>query len=323
MLILLSRLFIALAISVSFSCYSIESPLDTAKFKPVWDHFVRSKEFNAQKAHPPHEFSLLEDFSDQQSIRYRPYIRAMDRYEDCRPYVENRITLLDGTEISASYVQLPELKKETHHFIASQAPSKNNIQFFWQMILEKNLDQIVMVTELVEVKNPSRELAYPYWPQKINEKMILENGLEITLLDERELLSDLKEKIQIRKFKLHSQDQDKFVTHYWYRNWIDNTAPAQPQTLLTLINTVEKDKNVLQSDSPILVHCSAGVGRTGVFITLYHLMQRAKNNDQGINLMDLVAYLRWQRPYLVGVLPQYQYCHQMNAYFQQLAKKLE
>lgn len=291
-----------------------------SNFIQEWSCFIKSKVIDytqmGTEIHQEYEFSLLEEFSDQQEVRYRPYIQTIDRYASCRPYYENRITLLDGTEMSASLINLTHLKRESHNFIATQAPFRHNVSLFWQMVLENHVEQIVMVTELFESENPSRELAYPYWPQRENEKIILENGLEITLIEEKELLSELKEKIQIRKLNLHHRGKDRGVTHYWYREWVDNTAPTECETILTLIKVVEEEKNSSKRASPILVHCSAGIGRTGVFITLYHLKQRIKYEKQKINLFDFVAYLRWQRPYLVGVLSQYKFCYQINATLQ-------
>ena len=269
-----------------------------------WENFIQSKTIDptqiGEETHHHYEFSLLEEFSDQQFSRYRPYAETMDRYINCRPYLENHVILSDGTMMSASVIQLARLEKNYHDFIASQAPFKHHNAAFWQMIVEQNIEQIVMLTELVEIENPSRELACSYWPETMHEKLVLENGLEVTLIEESELLSELEEYIQVRKFHLHQEGKDKLVTHYWYRYWMDMRAPRHSQTLLTLIQAVETEKNSSSSDSPILVHCSAGVGRTGVFITIYHFMQRAKYKDEKINLFDFIAYLRCQRPYLVA-----------------------
>jgi protein tyrosine phosphatase len=315
MLLSLCRLVIIL--SISSSCAASENISELTIFTQKWSDFMVSEEMSKKmngnpmdaEAHQDYEFFLLDEFSDQQANRYRPYIESIDRYKECRPYLENRITLLDGTEMSASFIQIPGY----HHFIATQAPFKSNRHLFWQMILENQIDQVVMVTELSEENHPtSVELAYPYWPEKIDETLILENGLTVTLIEESDLLSELEEYIQIRKFNLHHQETDRIVTHYWYRNWIDGAAPNQSQTILTLIHKVEEDKNLLGSNSPILVHCSAGIGRTGVFLTLYHLMQRKKYNHQKIDLFNFIAYLRWQRPYLVASPSQYKFCHEVH-----------
>lgn len=306
--------------SLSFwSCHASENLLDFENFMQEWNQFIQSKSIDhhqiGTEAYREVEFSLLDEFSRQQVVRHRPYLSTIDRYNNCRPYVENKISLLDGTEMSASFIQFSNLGPNYHNFIATQAPFQHNISIFWQMILEQEIDQIVMVTELVEIERPSRNLACSYWPEKMGERMILDHGLEVTLIEESELLSEFKEKIQIRKFNLLGQGKDKIVTHYWYRNWIDNTAPTQIQTISTLMDVVEQQKNDLGSNSPVLVHCSAGVGRTGAFIAFYHLMQRRKYESRQINLFNFIGYLRWQRPYLVGTYSQYKFCYKINSNF--------
>lgn len=309
MLLFVCRLIVVL--SISFTCSAFENVLSPDNFLKEWERFLSDKDIDytqiGMESYRDYEFALLDEFSVTQNIRHRPYMKFIDRNKYCLPFLENRITLNDGTEMSASAVMT---SNGYQHFIATQAPFKSNKHFFWQMVLENEIDQIVMVTEFTDI-DTARALADPYWPQQLNEKIVLENGLEVTLLEERDLFSELDEYIQMRKFNLHSQEDDKIVTHYWYRNWIDGSAPKQSETILALINKVENDKVLLKSNAPILVHCSAGVGRTGVFLALYHLMQREKNNDQKINFFNFVAFLRWQRHYLVATPAQYKFCYQI------------
>jgi protein tyrosine phosphatase len=171
------------------------------------------------------------------------------------------------------------------------------------MIAEKEIHQIVMVTELKE-QNKEKEFAYPYWPQEINQTLELDNQ-KVTCIEHTCQFPDSHQFIEIRKFKLEGPLGQRIVTHYWYRNWLDDTAPCQ-HAILNLLNTVSSETQ----GHPILVHCSAGIGRTGVFLTLYHLLH-AKNSAFK-NLFTFIAYLRWQRPYSVAVYPQYEFCYAMN-----------
>lgn len=319
MFMFLRRLVIAMSISISSFCYALEINLENSEFIQTWNDFLNSKEMLVDhmsvEEQQDYEFYLLQEFSQRQAIRFRPCVQAIDRFSECRPYFDNKMTLSDGSEMSASFIQLAHQTTPYHNFVATQAPLKQHIHLFWQMIVENHIDQIIMLTELFE--NPLRELCSLYWPNQMNQKLVLENGIEITLIEERELLSELKESIQIRQFNLCSSGDNRKVTHYWYRNWLDGTAPSHSQTILTLIKTIESAKHETKSSSPILVHCAAGIGRTGVFITLYHLMQRAKREDHKIDLFDLIAYLRWQRPYMVAANAQYKFCHQVHATFQE------
>lgn len=303
-----------------FICVSCHTTASQSKnfFEPqqVWMNFLSNKNIDLNRmgseSDREYEFTLLEEFSLQQIIRSRPFDPLMDRYDDGCPYIENKITLADGTEMSASTVQFDSDCFPAHTFIATQAPFHHNLHLFWKMIEENHIDQIVLLTELFE--DPTFELCYAYWPMHKDEKLILENGIEITLSEEYEILSELSEFIQIRKLHLHTPSIEREITHYWYRQWKNDFPPLHPQTLLTLLNLVETEKKEKQSFTPLLVHCSGGMGRAGVFMTLYHLMQRVRMGDNG-SLFHLVGSLRWQRPYAVCTLSQYQFCHEFQKKF--------
>lgn len=316
---LICRTLIFLSISAILPCYSTTFSQTFSAFKVEWNAFMEHKEFDHEKmntkSYQEYEFSLLEEFSDQQCPRFRPYIETMDRHDDCRPYLDTQIVLSNGSEMSASLVRTGGPENKYQDFIASQAPLSQSIHLFWQMILENHIDQVVMVTEFFDIDNS--ELANQYWPKNVSEQIILENDLVVTFIEEMELLADREEYIQIRRFNLKNKGEERIVTHYWYRNWLDNNVPRQLQTILSFINTVKNDKSSLATPSPTLVHCSAGVGRTGIFIVLYHLIERIEHNDQKIDLFNFIASLRWQRPWLLGIQIQYEYCHEINDILQQ------
>ncbi len=270
-----------------------------------WDNFLQSKnrQENSSTTNREAEFALIEEFSERQISRFRPFIEDIDRYAEWRPYVENKITLQNGTEVSASPIQFAQPEIQSHHFIASQAPTEKNRHLFWQMVFEQQGDQIVMLTELSE---DNEELCYPYWPQNINDKICFENGLVVTLLEHSVLLSELRECIEMRKCCLSQHGTTRIVTHYWYRHWPDFTAPTQTQTIKALVNVVAQDKKSNNSHAPIITHCAAGVGRTSVFVIWYLQRQSA----QPLDLFTLTGHLRWQRHEMVGELSQYLFCDQ-------------
>lgn len=305
-----SSVFLFLFLLVHFHCYSITNTEANLAFKKDWKTFLKSKEFdNCQPVSEEYEFFLLDEFTEQQYVRCRPFIETMDRHSDYRPFKENRVVLSNGTEMSASFVYTSE-QNQYQDFIASQAPLKQSVHHFWQMVLEQKIEQIVMLTEFL-YHDDQEELADLYWPTSVHETIVFENDISVTLLEEKNLLDHLEEYIQVRRFQIKSKNEERIVTHYWYRHWLDNEVPRHIQAILSIINRVERDKNDSGTISPILVHCSAGVGRTGVFIALYHFLEREKYHDAKINLFEFIAFLRWQRPYMVGVLPQYTYCNQV------------
>ncbi len=286
---------------------SLLTPLK-ADFREEWRRFVHLQQLDRARISSPdnliNEFNALEQFGLQQLHRRRPAIAEIDRNLQWTPYHENRVTLQNGTEMSASHIGFSsELQPNYHNFIASQAPYAKNIHLFWQMVVENRVNQVVMVTELKETK---RELCPCYWPEKVGQTLKLENGLELKLVKEKSLLAKHKNSIQIRTIQVSYKGRSKLVNHYWYRNWPDHTAPVDPTPLLTLIATVKSDH---RTAAPILVHCHGGVGRTGVFVTLYHMLQRQELGDRPLTLFECVAQLRWQRAKMVGNPVQYQFCH--------------
>lgn len=288
-------------------------------FQQEWHQFVREKKVNFTFVGTPKylikEVGILEDFGNRQSSRQRKPILGIDRNIKWTPYRNNGVKLSNGRPMSASFIKLStEQQPFLDDFIASQAPHAQNIDLFWQMIWEKQVQQVVMLTEFAEgVLN----LCPPYWPQQLRSSMQLKNGLRITLVKKDSLLTKFSERIEISTLELNFRGKRRIVKHFWYRNWLDGRIPTQPMNFLTLMNRVNQEKVMAQTKGPILVHCHAGVGRTGVFIALYHLLQK-KAVGESPSLFECVAHLRWQRPNMVSNPFQYRFCYgflqMMNAY---------
>lgn len=287
--------------------------LDINNFNEEWHDFVSSKNIDpskiGKKEYRHTEFSVIEEWGEEQFPRRRESISGMDD-RDFRwlPFKENKITLSEGIEMSASYINLNGSKKgQFHNFIATHAPLKNNVDLFWKMIWENEIEQVVMVTEMTD--NGVKHLCHPYLPEAMGEKLQFDFGLEMQCINEKWILSEHKENIQMRTFQVNYQDKKRIITHYWYHNWPDQTAPENTKTMTALIQIVAQDKETLQSSTPILVHCAAGVGRTGTFIASYHLSECAAKGIALPKVFDLVGLLRWQRPKMVSKPEQYHFCY--------------
>lgn len=314
---------LVIILSTYFLGFALEGKtiLTPELFVNEWSQFLAQKNVDINKIGAADylisEFNLIEDWGVAQYPRRRPSIQGMDDRDDrWVPYKENKITLSNGTEMSASLIdfQLNE-GGPYHNFIATQAPLKNTVHQFWKMVWENAIDQIAMVTELTD--NGIKELCYPYWPQNTDDKLVFDSGMEVTLSEESWLLPELKENIQIRKFNVRYDGQERVVTHYWYHNWPDQMAPSQTQTLMALIQKIQEDKEQLHPEAPILAHCAAGVGRTGVFMALYHASQKLASGAGPVNLFELIAQMRWQRPKMVSKPAQYEFCYQFVSNLQQ------
>lgn len=313
MLSTLFRLIMPAFIFMNVYATEVVSPLDIEGFNSEWSHYLSSQNIDQTKigdeAYRPVEFATISSWGESQYPRMRQFIPGVDdREPKWVPYQDNRIQLANGTEMSASYITFNwSVGDAFDSFIASHAPTENNVHLFWKMIWEKEIEQIVMVTEITD--DSVNQLCYPYLPGAPGE-MVKIDSIEILCTDEKWLLRDHNENIQIRTFQVCYEGQERTIKHYWYHNWPDKTAPLQTDTMAALIQEVAKDKVALQSHTPILAHCAAGVGRTGTFIACYHLYNKAVTGAAIPQLFDVIALMRWQRPNMVSKLHQYQCCYQ-------------
>ena len=235
------------------------------------------------------EYELFDTFTELQTQKMRPFIEGIDRDADCLPYQNNQISLSNGQPLSASLIKVYDLS-----FIASQAPTSKSMPFFWQMVWEKEAEQIVMLCEPFEL---GKQVCHPYWPSFDNPYNF--NGLQVSLLSNEFPLENL----QVRKFLLTYEGEERIATHYWVHDWKDQNIISLESTKNVVDILIAKRK----SNAPIIIHCHAGVGRTGTLITAYTIVKYGYQN-----LFDLVAQLRTQRPYMIGTYCQYEFCHKFN-----------
>uniref|UniRef100_A0A7S4I821 Uncharacterized protein n=1 Tax=Vannella robusta TaxID=1487602 RepID=A0A7S4I821_9EUKA len=208
-----------------------------------------------------------------------------DRYYSRFVYKHSKVKLPGGRYLNANYV----LNKQ---YIASQAPLYHTISPFWDMIFAENIHLIVMLTKVVE---GSRTKATRYWPTSNHPLQMFDDEefgeedkwrvelLEKTVFEDNILRRDLK-------ITRTSNEEEKTVTQLQYIGWPDHGCPSEIAEVLALLYGVQ----VLQKDPtvPIVVHCSAGIGRTGTFITIRHVLQtvvkafQAQENYQVLKELD-------------------------------------
>ncbi len=192
-----------------------------------------------------------------------------NRYSDVLPFNENRIKLNSGQYINASRVTVPEGAT----YICAQGPiqeyNHHTFDEFWEMVWQENVPVIVMVTDL---KERDKEKCGKYWPECGYRRVKFGDvGVECVSEQVRYAGSASKEEegLTLRTFKITKDNEAKIVHQLKYEKWAD-----QGIANLDLVNKMIDDTNVLRSelmDKPILVHCSAGIGRTGTFIAEHHL----------------------------------------------------
>ncbi|XP_074082245.1 receptor-type tyrosine-protein phosphatase beta isoform X1 [Macrotis lagotis] len=234
-----------------------------------------------------------------------PENRGKNRYNNILPYDTTRVKLSNVDDdpcsdyINASYIPGNNFRRE---YIATQGPLPGTKDDFWKMSWEQNVHNIVMVTQCVE---KGRVKCDHYWPA--DQDSLYYGDLIVQMLSES-VLSEWT----IREFKICSEEQldaNRLIRHFHYTVWPDHGVPETTQSLIQFVRTVRDYINRTPGAGPTIVHCSAGVGRTGTFIALDRILQQLDSKDS-VDIYGAVHDLRLHRVHMVQTECQYVYLHQ-------------
>ncbi|XP_075012639.1 receptor-type tyrosine-protein phosphatase C isoform X3 [Calonectris borealis] len=227
-----------------------------------------------------------------------------NRYIDILPYDHNRVELSEipgdpGSDyINASYI---DGFKEPRKYIAAQGPKDETTDDFWRMIWEQKATIIVMVTRCEEGK---RNKCAQYWPSMENGSATY--GDIIVKINESKTCPDyVIQKLHITNGRERTTGRD--VTHIQFTSWPDHGVPEDPHLLLKLRRRINALSNFFSG--PIVVHCSAGVGRTGTYIGIDAMLE-GLDAEGRVDVYGYVVKLRRQRCLMVQVESQYILIHQ-------------
>uniref|UniRef100_A0A8C5TSU3 Receptor-type tyrosine-protein phosphatase eta n=1 Tax=Malurus cyaneus samueli TaxID=2593467 RepID=A0A8C5TSU3_9PASS len=231
-----------------------------------------------------------------------PENRGKNRYNNVLPYDVSRVKLSSqssgtGDYINANYMPGYNSKKA---FIAAQGPLPNTIEDFWQMIWEKNIYSIVMLTKCVE---QARTKCEQYWPDKQSKSY---GDIIVTMVSEIVL-----PEWTIRDFTVEKSNtpESHTVRQFHFTSWPDHGVPETTDLLINFRHLVHEYNSQNPMDSPTLVHCSAGVGRTGTFIAIDRLIQQMEM-ESTVDVYGVVYDLRMHRPLMVQTEDQYVFLNQ-------------
>ncbi|XP_049626741.1 receptor-type tyrosine-protein phosphatase C [Suncus etruscus] len=244
----------------------------------------------------------------------KPFNQNKNRYVDILPYDYNRVELSDingdagSTYINASYI---DGFKEPRKYIAAQGPRDETVDDFWRMIWEQKATIIVMVTRCEE---GNRNKCAEYWPSMEEETRTF--GDIIVKIHEHKRCPDyIIQKLNITNKKEKTNGRE--VTHIQFTSWPDHGVPDDPHLLLKLRRRVNAFSNFFSG--PIVVHCSAGVGRTGTYIGIDAMLEGLEAENK-VDVYGYVVKLRRQRCLMVQVEAQYILIHQALVEYNQFGE---
>ncbi|KAM5243507.1 tyrosine-protein phosphatase non-receptor type 20 [Hipposideros larvatus] len=228
-----------------------------------------------------------------------PCNRDKNRYRDILPYDSTRVPLGENKDyINASYIRITN-DGEEYFYIATQGPLPGTTDDFWQMVLENNSNVIVMITKEIEDRIVK---CHHYWPISLKKPLELKNCY--VFLENYQILQYFI--IRIFQVVRKSTGTRHSVKQLQFTNWPDHGTPASVDGFIQYVRYVRKS----HLSGPIIVHCSAGVGRTGVFLCVDAVFCAIEKN-LSFNIRNIVAQMREQRHGMVQTKEQYCFCYKI------------
>jgi protein tyrosine phosphatase len=276
----------------------LDSPLDPDKLKAILSPEKREE--------LQHEYNDIPSFMPSLSDM-PPGTKPKNRYVNVLPNARTRVPLSkvpddDASDfINANFVSGGVNGRDANKYIACQGPLPNTMFDYWRMIWEQGVECIVMTTGLTE---GGRKKCHRYWPEDAAEPYEF-GWCKITVVD----AVNFGDWITTTLTLTNTQDNtSRTIKHFWYTGWPDHGVPATAAPVIRFLRAVKKD--TLTTKTPVLVHCSAGIGRTGTFMAIDIGMQMMQCEWRVCDIKGTVKAMRRERGGSVQTAVQYRFIHQ-------------
>jgi len=292
-------------------------------FKKIIEDSVITIDINKKKIHNVSDkkkikeyYNYLKNYIDFDDDHYNLLDKDTknSRYSDISTYEYNHVNLKSNVYINASFVDFPVNK----YFIATQGPLPHTINDFWDMIWEYDVNYIVMLCEL---KEGGKEKCAEYWNPDNNSKY----NIKISEKKEDNFLVKRVFTIYKKNDNIDVNKKIKNVNQLHFIGWPDHGVPDVNKVFYTFYNMIKEVKS--NGQKPVVVHCSAGVGRTGTFISMFNIYDEIKKQIEReiikVNIFNLVRKLKEMRLFLVENISQYEFIYNFIClYVKKLFEKL-
>jgi len=226
--------------------------------------------------------------------------KTLNRYYNVVPYDQTRVKVSRGLAddyINANYVNVPDADRK---YILTQGPLEETVDHFWLMCHQVKTSCIVMLCRCYEnARELMRDKSAQYWPSQIGEVRRTVDGIEIKLLKETETKNFI-----IRELRLThtSSNTNREIKQLHYVNWPDFNVPDSPDSFLDFLETVRETGCFGEDVGPPIVHCSAGIGRSGTFCLVDSCLVIAAKDHNKLGLPTISSQLLHMRAQRKGLI---------------------
>uniref|UniRef100_A0A3B3WGQ5 protein-tyrosine-phosphatase n=1 Tax=Poecilia mexicana TaxID=48701 RepID=A0A3B3WGQ5_9TELE len=260
----------------------------------------------------------------------KPENKSKNRYKNILPFDTTRVVIRDSESdapgsdyINANYIRVSV--EDGHHveeskvFIATQGCLQNTVNDFWKMVYQENAHVIVMTTKEME---RGRNKCVRYWPDLNGTKEF--GKVLVRNVEEQPAQDYILRKLEVTR--LDRKEPLRYIWHYQYLSWPDHGVPNEPGGVLWFLEEVNCTQSTIKDPGPIVVHCSAGIGRTGTIIVIDILIDiiNRQGLDCDIDIPKTIQMVRQQRSGMVQTEAQYKFIYMaVQQYIDTVQKRLE
>ncbi|XP_029975219.1 tyrosine-protein phosphatase non-receptor type 1 [Salarias fasciatus] len=234
-----------------------------------------------------------------------PENKTRNRYRDVSPFDHSRICLQLGTNdyINASLITAEEAQRK---YILTQGPLPNTCGHFWEMVWEQRTRGVVMLNRVIE--KGSIKCAQ-YWPHREEKDAIFDDtNFKLTFVSE-----DVKSYYTVRQLELEnlSTGETREILHFHYTTWPDFGVPESPASFLNFLFKVRESGCLNSDQGPVVVHCSAGIGRSGTFclVDTCLLLMSLRKDPSSVRIRDVLLEMRRYRMGLIQTADQLRFSY--------------